>query len=48
MHVVGPWYVVACVVVPCGIGGLMYGAFEVWNRRRKQSRGALPVVDYMI
>jgi hypothetical protein len=41
-------YIIACVTVPCGIGVLMYGAFELWDRQRKKSRGALPVVDYMI
>ena len=46
--VTGPAYVFACVAVPCGMGVLMYGAFELWNRRRKKSRGALPVIDYMI
>lgn len=46
--VTGPAYVLACVAVPCGIGLLMYVAFELWNRRRKKSRGALPVIDYMI
>jgi hypothetical protein len=46
-----PWlHALACVAVPCAIGGAMYGLFEIWNRLRAagKNRDALPPVDYMI
>jgi hypothetical protein len=42
-------YTCACVLVPCGIGGLMYAAFEAWDkRRRRMLEERLPVIDYII
>lgn len=42
-------YTCACVLVPCGIGGLMYAAFEAWDKRRRRTRDErLPVIDYII
>jgi hypothetical protein len=43
-------YVLACVAVPCAIGGTMYVLFGLWNRRRsaKNPEHALPPIDYMI
>jgi len=39
-----------CVVVPCMIGGSMFGVFELWDRRRRRAKGSegLPVIDYTI
>ncbi len=47
----GSWlYAIACVAVPCAIGGTMYVLFGLWNRRRsaKNPEHALPPIDYMI
>lgn len=43
-------YALACVAIPCAIGGTMYVLFELWNRRRaaKSPERALPPIDYMI
>jgi hypothetical protein len=38
-----------CVLVPCGVGGLMYLAFEAWDRcRRRKQEERLPLIDYTI
>lgn len=43
-------YVLACVLVPCGVGASMFALFELWDRRRRARRpGAeLPRIDYSI
>lgn len=42
-------YICACVLVPCGIGSLMYVAFEAWDRRRRRTpKDRLPMIDYFI
>jgi hypothetical protein len=48
--VAGLWYPIACIVVPCALGLLMYLAFDVWDRRRRRVRGGdpLPLIDYYI
>jgi len=48
--VTGPAYTLACIVVPCVIGAMMYVAFEVWERRRRRAKAddTLPVIDYLI
>jgi hypothetical protein len=47
--VTGWLYTCACVLVPCGVGVLMYGAFEFWDRRRRRiPKDRLPVIDYII
>jgi hypothetical protein len=39
-----------CVLVPCFIGASMFGAFELWDRRRRRTSDhkGLPVIDYTI
>jgi hypothetical protein len=46
----GFWYSLACVVVPCLIGAVMYVGFELWDRsrRRVKSNDGLPTIDYII
>jgi hypothetical protein len=42
-------YVVECLAVPCLIGGVMYVAFDVWDRlRRRAGARDLPDIDYYI
>jgi hypothetical protein len=43
------WYVAACIAIPCAIGGVMYVAFDAWDRlRRRGARERLPQIDYYI
>jgi hypothetical protein len=39
-----------CVAIPCAVGALMYGGFELWDRVRRRALGGkgLPPVDYSI
>ena len=43
-------HVLACVIVPCLVGSLMYGVVELWDRRRRRSdaNDGLPAIDYLI
>ena len=44
------WYPLECVLVPCGMGTLIYFAFELWDRQRRRARpsDSLPPIDYLI
>jgi hypothetical protein len=44
------WYPLECVLVPCGIGGLMYLGFELWERQRRRAHPTddQPLIDYLI
>jgi hypothetical protein len=39
-----------CIVIPSAVGGIMFGAFELWDRVRRRAPGGegLPLVDYSI
>ena len=41
-------YAALCVVAPCAVGGVMFAAFEVWDRRWRRAGENLPLIDYSI
>lgn len=43
-------YVLACIAVPCLVGGVMYRLFDLWDRARRRSRSdeGLPRIDYLL
>ena len=43
-------YALACVAVPCIIGGVMFLLFDLWDRRRRRTKSddTLPIIDYLI
>jgi hypothetical protein len=46
----GDWlYAIECVVLPCSIGAVMFGLFDLWDRRRRaKAEAALPTIEYFI
>lgn len=47
----GDWlYAVECVAVPCAIGAVMFGLFDLWDRRRRKNKpgDGLPEIEYFI